>query len=77
MNTPWSLVWTRACPAAFHACPSILPSRQFEERIWSKTGMEHDAYYVVGPNGLTLGLMGVNSSLRDMALFGRVSAFSR
>lgn len=34
--------------------------------------MEHDAYFVVGPTGLTLGFMGVNSSLRDMARFGMV-----
>jgi hypothetical protein len=45
---------------------------QFEERIWSKAGMEHDSYYVMGPTGLTLGFMGVNSTLRDLARFGMV-----
>lgn len=43
---------------------------QFSERIWSKLGMEHDAYYLVSPSGNTLGFLGVNSSIRDMARFG-------
>ncbi|MBY5947816.1 serine hydrolase domain-containing protein [Photobacterium rosenbergii] len=45
-------------------------SELFAERIWSKLGMEHDAYYIVSPSGNTLGFMGVNSTLRDMARFG-------
>jgi CubicO group peptidase (beta-lactamase class C family) len=44
--------------------------QQVSERIWSKLGMEHDTYYMVSPSGNTLGFMGVNSSLRDMARFG-------
>jgi CubicO group peptidase (beta-lactamase class C family) len=43
---------------------------QFSDRIWSKLGMEHDAYYLAAPNGFTLGFMGVNSTLRDLARFG-------
>ena len=43
---------------------------QFSQRIWSKMGMEHDAYYLVSPSGNTLGFLGVNSSLRDLARFG-------
>jgi len=45
---------------------------QFSERIWSKVGMEHDAYYLISPSGNTLGFMGVNSTLRDLARFGMV-----
>jgi len=43
---------------------------QFSDRLWSKLGMEHDAYYLAAPNGFTLGFMGVNSTLRDLARFG-------
>ncbi|MBY5991757.1 serine hydrolase domain-containing protein [Ferrimonas balearica] len=45
-------------------------SELFAEKVWSKLGMEHDAYYLVSPSGNTLGFMGVNSSLRDLARFG-------
>lgn len=45
---------------------------QFSDRIWSKVGMEHDAYYLLSPSGNTLGFMGVNSTLRDLARFGMV-----
>ncbi|PMF97565.1 hypothetical protein BCV02_17970 [Vibrio breoganii] len=44
--------------------------QQFADRIWSKLGMEHDAYYMVSPSGSTLGFMGVNSTVRDLARFG-------
>ena len=47
-------------------------SEQFSERIWSKAGMEHDAFYLASPSGNTLGFLGVNSSLRDLARFGMV-----
>jgi len=47
-------------------------NEQFQERIWSKTGMEHDSYYIISPTGITLGFMGVNSTLRDLARFGMV-----
>ena len=47
-------------------------SEQFMERIWSKAGMEHDAFYLVSPTGNTLGFLGVNSTLRDLARFGMV-----
>jgi len=40
------------------------------ERIWSKLGMEHDAYMVISPSGLSLGFFGMNSTLRDMARYG-------
>ncbi len=43
---------------------------QFSERLWSKLGMEHDAFYVVSPTGNTLGFFGMNSTLRDLARFG-------
>ncbi|WP_394149126.1 serine hydrolase domain-containing protein [Vibrio maritimus] len=45
-------------------------SELFAERIWSKLGTEHDAYYIASPSGNTLGFMGVNSTLRDLARFG-------
>jgi len=44
--------------------------QQFSERIWSNVGMEHDGYYLMSPTGNTLGFMGVNSTLRDLARFG-------
>lgn len=44
--------------------------QQFAERIWSKMGMEHDTYYMVSESGNTIGFMGVNSTLRDLARFG-------
>jgi CubicO group peptidase (beta-lactamase class C family) len=47
-------------------------NEQFSERIWSKAGMEHDAYYLASPSGNPLGFLGVNSSLRDLARFGMV-----
>jgi len=47
-------------------------NEQFSERIWSKAGMEHDAYFLVSPSGNTLGFLGVNSTLRDLARFGMV-----
>jgi CubicO group peptidase (beta-lactamase class C family) len=43
---------------------------QFSDRLWSKLGMEHDSYYLCAPNGFTLGFMGVNSTLRDLARLG-------
>jgi len=45
---------------------------QFSDRIWSKIGTEHDAYYLVSPSGNTLGFLGVNSTLRDLARWGMV-----
>lgn len=45
-------------------------NEQFSERIWSRMGMEHDAFYLASPSGNTLGFLGVNSSLRDLARFG-------
>jgi CubicO group peptidase (beta-lactamase class C family) len=46
--------------------------KQMQERIWSKMGMEHDAFYMLSPSGRPLGFMGVNSTVRDMARFGMV-----
>ncbi|WP_206080450.1 serine hydrolase [Mangrovimonas sp. CR14] len=43
---------------------------QLSERIWSKLGMEHDADLSVSPSGKTLGWLGMNTSVRDMARFG-------
>lgn len=43
---------------------------QLSERIWSKLGMEHDADLSVSPSGMTLGWLGMNTSVRDMARFG-------
>ena len=42
----------------------------FSERIWSKAGMGNDAYTIISPDGLPLGFIGINSTLRDMARFG-------
>ncbi|KXX67622.1 hypothetical protein AVL50_26540 [Flammeovirga sp. SJP92] len=47
-------------------------NEMFADRIWSKAGMEHDAFYMMSPSGNTLGFLGVNSSLRDLARWGMV-----
>lgn len=43
---------------------------QLSQRIWSKMGMEHDAALSVSPSGKTLGFIGMNTTVRDMARFG-------
>jgi CubicO group peptidase (beta-lactamase class C family) len=42
------------------------------ERIWSKLGMEQDAYFAVDSLGTEFAGGGLNASLRDMARFGEM-----
>ena len=42
------------------------------ERIWSKMGMEQDAYFAVDSLGTEFAGGGLNASLRDMARFGEM-----
>ncbi|GJM64549.1 serine hydrolase domain-containing protein [Persicobacter diffluens] len=44
----------------------------YSEKIWSKAGMEHDTYYLESPSGNTLGFLGINATLRDLARWGMV-----
>jgi CubicO group peptidase (beta-lactamase class C family) len=45
-------------------------AEQISDRIWTKLGMEHDAYMIVSNSGYSLGFFGMNSTLRDMARYG-------
>ncbi len=42
------------------------------ERIWSRLGMEQDAYFVVDATGTEFAGGGLNAGLRDMARFGEM-----
>lgn len=42
------------------------------ERIWSKTGMEQDAFYQVDSKGIAFTGGGFNAGLRDLARFGEL-----
>ena len=41
-----------------------------QEKIWTKIGMEYDAYYMVDDTGMEWALGGLNATLRDYAKFG-------
>ena len=41
-----------------------------EEELWSKTGMEADAYWLLDSQGMELAFGGLNAVLRDYARFG-------
>jgi CubicO group peptidase (beta-lactamase class C family) len=45
-------------------------AEQISDRIWTKLGMEHDAYMIVSNSGYSLGFFGMNTTLRDMARYG-------
>ena len=47
-------------------------SEMFSERIWSKLGVEHDAYFTVDSIGTEFAGGGLNTNLRDMARFGEM-----
>ena len=46
------------------------PSDYLSEKIWSKIGAEHDAYWVLDDSGNELAAGGVNVTARDYAKFG-------
>jgi hypothetical protein len=43
-----------------------------EERLWSKLGVESDAYYLTDGFGVAFALGGVNATSRDYARFGQM-----
>jgi CubicO group peptidase (beta-lactamase class C family) len=47
-------------------------SKYLETRIWKKLGMECDAYWLVGDDGMEMAFFGLNVTLRDYARFGRL-----
>jgi CubicO group peptidase (beta-lactamase class C family) len=44
------------------------------EKLWSKIGMEDEAYFIVDNNGVEMALGGLNATLRDYAKFGLLYA---
>jgi CubicO group peptidase (beta-lactamase class C family) len=42
------------------------------ERIWSKIGAAHDAYYLLDSIGTEVAMGGMNATLRDLARFGQM-----
>lgn len=47
-------------------------SELLRERLWSKLGVEQDAYFTVDPIGIEFAGGGLNLTLRDMARFGEM-----
>jgi CubicO group peptidase (beta-lactamase class C family) len=43
-----------------------------QERIWSKLGVERDAFWLVGPAAVETAGSGLITTLRDMARFGQM-----
>lgn len=43
-----------------------------QERIWSKLGVERDAFWLVGPLAVETAGTGLLTTLRDMARFGQM-----
>ena len=50
---------------------SDMPLREYlSKKIWSKIGMESEAYYITDKTGVDMALGGLNATLRDYAKFG-------
>lgn len=47
-------------------------AEQLRQRVWSKMGMEQDAYYQVDATGTAFAGGGLNAALRDLARFGEM-----
>ena len=47
-------------------------STYMEERLWSRLGMESDAFWIVDRDGMELAFGGLHAQLRDYARFGLV-----
>ena len=47
-------------------------AEQLRERVWSRMGMEQDAYYQVDAMGVAFAGGGLNVALRDLARFGEM-----
>jgi len=48
------------------------PSEVFSERIWSRIGAEHDAYWLSDVEGIDVGLAYFNATARDYAKLGQL-----
>lgn len=47
-------------------------AEQLRKRIWSRMGMEQDAYYQIDATGVAFAGGGLNAALRDLARFGEM-----
>jgi CubicO group peptidase (beta-lactamase class C family) len=47
-------------------------STLFEDRLWSRLGVEHDAYFTIDSTGVEFAGAGLNLTLRDLARFGEL-----
>jgi CubicO group peptidase (beta-lactamase class C family) len=47
-------------------------AEQLRERVWSRMGMEQDAYYQVDATGTSFAGGGLNATVRDLARFGEM-----
>lgn len=47
-------------------------AQQLQQRIWSRMGMEQDAYYQVDATGTAFAGGGLNAAMRDLARFGEM-----
>jgi CubicO group peptidase (beta-lactamase class C family) len=55
-----------------YAASGKTPSDYLSEKIWSKIGMESDAYWLTDKDGMELGCGSLSITLRDCARFGQL-----
>lgn len=63
---------TQALGSALVGAIGMSISEYLEKKLWSKMGMESDAYWVTDEVGMEMALSGLNATLRDYARFGRL-----
>jgi CubicO group peptidase (beta-lactamase class C family) len=63
---------TQALGSALVGAIGMSISEYLEQKLWSKMGMESDAYWVTDEAGMEMALSGLNATLRDYARFGRL-----
>jgi len=63
---------TQALGSALVGAVGMSISEYLEQKLWSKMGMESDAYWVTDEVGMEMALSGLNATLRDYARFGRL-----
>jgi CubicO group peptidase (beta-lactamase class C family) len=63
---------TQALGSALVGAVGMSISEYLEQKLWSKMGMESDAYWVTDEAGMEMALSGLNATLRDYARFGRL-----
>lgn len=72
MRWNYSTGETHMVGALLYAATGRWPSDYLTERIWSRIGMEHDAYWwLESPGGLEVAGSGICATMRDYARFGR------